>query len=138
MPHSSGGYAGYSAGVSGGFASENSSKNVNTSKTFSKRMVGNYMFPRVSVFLRPEDLEPTPELKQALLLVQSTKDLNNLRKLYSTFGHLFCSAVTLGGSLQTTKIISGTQQSKETEEKEGFKASMGVAFSTVRRISSAY
>lgn len=95
-------------------------------------MIGNYMFPRVSVFLRPEDLEPTPELKQALLLVQSTKDINNLRKLYSTFGHLFCHAVTLGGCLQTTKIVTGDQNTTETEEKEAFKASVGVAFSTVR------
>ncbi|OIW28572.1 hypothetical protein CONLIGDRAFT_617447 [Coniochaeta ligniaria NRRL 30616] len=126
----SGGYAGFSVGVTGGYASENSSKNVNTNKTFSKRMIGNYMFPRVSVFLRPEDLEPTPELKQALLLVQSTKDINNLRKLYSTFGHLFCHAVTLGGCLQTTKVVTGDQQSTETEEKEAFKASVGVAFST--------
>ncbi|RWA14487.1 hypothetical protein EKO27_g554 [Xylaria grammica] len=126
----SGGYAGYSAGVSGGYASENSSKQVNTNKTFTKRMIGSYMFPRVSVFLRPEDLEPTPELKQALLRVQATKDINNLRKLYSTFGHLFCHAVTLGGCLQTTKIVSGSQQSKESEEKEAFKASVGVAFST--------
>ncbi|KAG7294218.1 hypothetical protein NEMBOFW57_004288 [Staphylotrichum longicolle] len=94
----SGGYAGFSAGVSAGYASENSSKNVQTNKTFSKRMIGNYMFPRVSVFLRPEDLEPTPELKQALLL--------------------------------TTKIVTGDQNTTETEEKEAFKASVGVAFST--------
>ncbi|KAK0630483.1 hypothetical protein B0T17DRAFT_506951 [Bombardia bombarda] len=61
------------------------------------RMIGNYMFPRVS------------------------KDINNLRKLYSTFGHLFCHAVTLGGCLQTTKIVTGNQQTNETEEREAFK-----------------
>lgn len=105
-------------------------------------MIGSYMFPRVSVFLRPEDLEPTQELQQALQLVQATKDINNLRKLYTTFGHLFCHAVTLGGCLQTTKIVTGTQQSAETEEKEAFKASVGVAVSTVSpvalRIPSIY
>jgi hypothetical protein len=94
-------------------------------------MIGSYMFPRVTVFLRPEDLEPTPELRAALLLVQETKDIMNLRKLYATFGHLFCHAATLGGCLQTTKIVSGTQNTSDTEQKEAFKASLGVAVSTV-------
>ncbi|KAK4184696.1 hypothetical protein QBC35DRAFT_466223 [Podospora australis] len=126
----SGGYAGYSVGVTGGVATENSNKSVNTNKTYAKRMIGSYMFPRVTVFLRPEDLEPTPELRQALQTVQDTKDINNLRRLYSTFGHLFCHSATLGGCLQTTKMVSGSQNSRDTAEKEGFKASLGVAVST--------
>ncbi|KAI3326737.1 hypothetical protein HD806DRAFT_520475 [Xylariaceae sp. AK1471] len=134
----SGGYAGFSAGATGGVATENKSQQTNTSKTFSKRMIGSYMFPRVDVFLRPEDLEPTQELRDALLLVQSTKDINHLRKLHATFGHLFCEAVTLGGCLQTTKLVTGTERAKETEEREAFKASVGVAVSTngIRPVSS--
>ncbi|TGJ82963.1 hypothetical protein E0Z10_g5810 [Xylaria hypoxylon] len=125
----SGGYAGYSAGAVGGLATDNSNKQAQTNKSFSKRMVGSYMFPRVSVFLRPEDLEPTPELRMALRLIDETKNIYNLRKLYSTFGHFFCQSVTLGGCLQTTKMVSGTEQVKDTEEKEKFKASLGVAVS---------
>ena len=60
-----------------------------------------------------------------------------LRKLYQTFGHLFCHSATLGGCLQTTKIVSGTEQTAQSKEKESFKASVGVAFSTVSRNSHA-
>ncbi len=54
-----------------------------------------------------------------------------LRNLYQTFGHLFCYTATLGGCLQTTKIVTGTEQTQQSKEKESFKASVGVAFSTV-------
>ncbi|KAH6640375.1 hypothetical protein F5144DRAFT_589863 [Chaetomium tenue] len=126
----SGGYAGFSVGVTGGVASESSSGQSSSNKTYSKRMIASYMFPRVSVFLRPEDLEPTQELRDALDAVRKTKNINMLRKLYQTFGHLFCYTATLGGCLQTTKIVTGTEQTQQSKEKESFKASVGVAFST--------
>jgi len=47
-------------------------------------------------------------------------------------GHLFCQQVALGGCLQTTKVVTGTEQSTQTVEKEKFKASVGVAVQSVR------
>ncbi|EAQ85299.1 hypothetical protein CHGG_09313 [Chaetomium globosum CBS 148.51] len=126
----SGGYAGFSVGVTGGVASESSSGQSSSNKTYSKRMIASYMFPRVSVFLRPEDLEPTQELRDALEAVRKTKNINMLRNLYQTFGHLFCYTATLGGCLQTTKIVTGNEQTQQSKEKESFKASVGVAVST--------
>lgn len=57
--------------------------------------------------------------------------INALRKLYATFGHLFCQSVTLGGCLQTTKVVEGTENTTQSKEKEDFKADVGVAVSTV-------
>ena len=101
------------------------------------------------MYLRPEDMEPTDELKAALDNVRKTKNvglmprnhrlltitqINSLRKLHQTFGHLFCSEATLGGCLQTTKVVSGTEQGNQTMQKEGFKAQVGVAVSTVSEV----
>ncbi|KAG7404937.1 hypothetical protein Forpe1208_v014673 [Fusarium oxysporum f. sp. rapae] len=126
----SGGWGGYSVGVTGGAAKEDASGGNKTKKTFAKRMIGSYMFPRVDVFLRPEDLEPTEELRAALDGIKQTKNINALRELYSTFGHLFCHSVTLGGCLQTTKIVKSNEDVKQSKEKELFKAQVGIAVST--------
>ncbi|KAF2108744.1 hypothetical protein BDV96DRAFT_504130 [Lophiotrema nucula] len=126
----SGGYGPVSGGVTGGVASESSSGQSSSNKSFGKKMIANYMFPRVSVFLRPEDLEPTAELRESIDLVRKTKNINALRNLYSTFGHLFCHQVTLGGCLQTTKTVSGTENTSTSQQKESFKASVGVAVSS--------
>ncbi|KAF5588626.1 hypothetical protein FPANT_6544 [Fusarium pseudoanthophilum] len=126
----SGGWGKYSVGVTGGTAKEDASGASDTTKGFAKRMVGSYMFPRVDVFLRPEDLEPTEELRAALDGIKKTKNINALRELYSTFGHLFCHSVTLGGCLQTTQIVTSDQVVKQSKEKESFKAQVGVAIST--------
>ncbi|KAH7205652.1 hypothetical protein BKA60DRAFT_599907 [Fusarium oxysporum] len=105
----SGGWGGYSVGVTGGAAKEDTSGGNKTKKSYTKRMIGSYMFPRVDVFLRPEDLEPTEELRAALDGIKQTKNINALRELYSTFGHLFCHSVTLGGCLQTTKVVESDE-----------------------------
>ncbi|KAI7762618.1 hypothetical protein LZL87_008964 [Fusarium oxysporum] len=126
----SGGWGGYSVGVTGGAAKEDASGGNKTKKTFAKRMIGSYMFPRVDVFLRPEDLEPTEELRAALDGIKQTNNINALRELYSTFGHLFCHSVTLGGCLQTTKIVKSNEDVKQSKEKELFKAQVGIAVST--------
>lgn len=126
----SGGYGGISAGVSGGYASESASGKSSSDKSYSKTMVATYKFPRVTMFLRPEDMEPTDELKAALDSVRKTKNISSLRKLHQTFGHLFCGEATLGGCLQTTKVVTGTERGTQTMQKEGFKAQVGVAVST--------
>ncbi|KLP01968.1 uncharacterized protein Y057_7813 [Fusarium fujikuroi] len=126
----SGGWSGYSVGVTGGAAQENTSGGTKTKKGYAKRMIGSYMFPRVDVFLRPEDLEPTEELRTALDGIKQTKNINALRELYSTFGHLFCHSVTLGGCLQTTKVVESDEDVQQSKDKESFKAQVGVAVST--------
>ncbi|KAL5586769.1 hypothetical protein FOBRF1_016639 [Fusarium oxysporum] len=127
---SSGGWGGYSVGVTGGAAKEDTSGGNKTKKSYAKRMIGSYMFPRVDVFLRPEDLEPTEELRAALDGIKQTKNINALRELYSTFEHLFCHSVTLGGCLQTTKVVESDEDVKQSKEKQSFKAQVGVAVST--------
>ncbi|KAF5602069.1 uncharacterized protein FSUBG_7904 [Fusarium subglutinans] len=126
----SGGWSGYSVGVTGGAAQENTSGGTKTQKGYAKRMFGSYMFPRVDVFLRPEDLEPTEELRAALDGIKQTKNINALRELYSTFGHLFCHSVTLGGCLQTTKVVESDEAVQQSKDKQSFKAQLGVAVST--------
>ncbi|EXL92085.1 hypothetical protein FOIG_14750 [Fusarium odoratissimum NRRL 54006] len=126
----SGGWGGYSVGVTGGAAKEDTSGGNKTKKSYAKRMIGSYMFPRVDVFLRPEDLEPTEELRAALDGIKQTKNINALRELYSTFEHLFCHSVTLGGCLQTTKVVESDEDVKQSKEKQSFKAQVGVAVST--------
>ncbi|KAF5989015.1 hypothetical protein FBULB1_1170 [Fusarium bulbicola] len=126
----SGGWSGYSVGVTGGAAQENTSGGTKTQKGYAKRMIGSYMFPRVDVFLRPEDLEPTEELRAALDGIKQTKNINALRELYSTFGHLFCHPVTLGGCLQTTKVVESNEAVQQSKDKQSFKAQLGVAVST--------
>jgi len=69
-----------------------------------------------------------------LAVAYATFQINDLRKLYSTFGQLFCHSVTLGGCLQTTKTVTGTDQMSESQQKQKFKAEVGVAVSTVRRL----
>ncbi|KAM5372385.1 hypothetical protein ACJA88_009134 [Fusarium oxysporum] len=93
------------------------------------RMIGSYMF-QVDFFLRPEDLEPTEELRAALDGIKQTKNINALRELYSTFGHLFCHSVTFGGCLQTTKVVESDEDVKQSKEKQSFKAQVGVAVFT--------
>ncbi|EWY84186.1 hypothetical protein FOYG_13953 [Fusarium oxysporum NRRL 32931] len=45
--------------------------------SYAKRMIGSYMF-RVDFFLRPEDLEPTEELRAALDGIKQTKNVINM------------------------------------------------------------
>ncbi|KAF5664051.1 hypothetical protein FDENT_12979 [Fusarium denticulatum] len=126
----SGGWGGYSVGATGGAAKESASGASDTKKGFAKQMVGSYMFPRVDVFLRPEDLEPTEELRAALDRIKQTKNINALRELYNTYGHLFCHSVTLGGCLQTTQTVTSDEKVQQSKDKESFKAQVGVAVST--------
>ena len=74
----SGGWGGYSVGVTGGAAKEDTSGGNKTKKSYAKRMIGSYMFPRVDVFLRPKDLEPTEELRAALDGIKQTKNVSNM------------------------------------------------------------
>ncbi|KAJ7616091.1 hypothetical protein FB45DRAFT_757556 [Roridomyces roridus] len=119
----SGGYAGWSAEVNVSAASDTSSqdKKGQASKDILPQ------FPRATVYLTSKDLVPTEELEAALKLVSDSRDINDLRKLHANFGHLFCQQVLIGGALQSTKIMSSSSTSVESNQKESFRASVGVA-----------
>ena len=89
-----------------------------------------FQFPRADIFLHPDDLEPTPELKKAIERIARFKNVNDLRKLYQDFGQLFCKQVTVGGRLQSTKIMKQSSAESEQDQKEQFKVSVGLQVST--------
>jgi hypothetical protein len=60
-----------------------------------------------------------------------SQKINDLRKLHSTFGHLFCGEVTLGGTLFTSKVVEGKEEKTFSSASEKFKAEVGAALSTV-------
>ncbi|CZR43765.1 uncharacterized protein FPRO_07318 [Fusarium proliferatum ET1] len=92
-------------------------------------MIGNYRFPRASIFLRAEDLEPTEGLAAAIERVRLTKSLDQLKALYDNYGHFFCEEVLIGGRLQTTRATNITDKYSVTRAKSQFKAEVGVAIS---------
>lgn len=73
-------------------------------------MIGTYRFPRASIFLKAEDLEPTEGLAAAIQRVRVTKSLDQLKALYDTYGHFFCEEVLIGGRLQTTRATKITDK----------------------------
>ncbi|QRV73477.1 hypothetical protein RhiJN_01491 [Ceratobasidium sp. AG-Ba] len=133
----SGGFGGFSGGVSGAYADESTSNEKSSSQTNEKIMIGTYRFPRATVHLTPSDLEPTPELKAAIKQIRTRKNVMDLRQLHKDFGHLFCRKVVIGGCLQTTKTMTMTTISSEKSERSQFKASVGVAVQTPYASASA-
>ncbi|KAF5567607.1 membrane attack complex component perforin (MACPF) domain-containing protein [Fusarium phyllophilum] len=103
-------------------------------------MIGNYRFPRASIFLRAEDLEPTEGLAAAIEKVRVTKSLEQLKALYDSYGHFFCEEVLIGGRLQTTRATKITDKYSVTRAKSQFKAEVGVAISipSVASINGKY
>ncbi|KAK2681962.1 hypothetical protein RAB80_003755 [Fusarium oxysporum f. sp. vasinfectum] len=101
----------------------------NQSTDVDTLMIGNYRFPRASVFLRAEDLEPTEGLSAAIEKVRVTKSLDYLRELYDTFGHFFCEEILIGGRLQTTRATKISAKYSESRAKSQFKTQVGVAVS---------
>jgi hypothetical protein len=59
-----------------------------------------------------------------------SKNIDDLRKLYRDFGQLWCQRVTIGGRLQSTKIMKSSETKSEQEQKDAFKMSVGMQFST--------
>ncbi|KAF2839889.1 hypothetical protein M501DRAFT_1015973 [Patellaria atrata CBS 101060] len=126
----SGGYAGFAVSVSAGYAKSKSESSVNTTNNFKKTMVAKYLFPRADILLHAEDLEPSPELTAALQTIATTKNVNDMRKLQREFGQLFCQRVTVGGRLQSTRIMDAKSTMSEQEQKEQYKVSVGLQVST--------
>ena len=120
---------GVELGAKAGANTENQSGQGSVKAKNQKLMVGNYKLPRASVYLMPEDLEPTEELRKAIDLVRSTRNISHLRDLHRNFGHLFCKEVVIGGRLQSTRYTNASDSITESTEKSKFKASLGLQVS---------
>ncbi|CAE6443603.1 unnamed protein product [Rhizoctonia solani] len=123
----SGGFGAFSAGVSASYSNSSQSEEKKSRKENEKTLVGTYLFPRATVYLTPGDLEPTAELKSAIARIRAKQDITDLRRLHKDFGHLFCQSVVVGGCLQTTKIVTMTEETEETSQKDQFKVSPWVS-----------
>ncbi|KAJ4200959.1 hypothetical protein NW767_007094 [Fusarium falciforme] len=125
-----GGFGGFGGSVSAGYATSKSTSTATSTNTYSKTMIAKFLCPRADVYLHAATLEATPELKAAIEKVRKTKNIKDLRQLQSDFGYLFCRRVTMGGRLQTKKIMEETTRTSEQEQKQSMKVSVGVAVTT--------
>ncbi|KAK0660881.1 hypothetical protein QBC41DRAFT_383282 [Cercophora samala] len=126
----SGGYGGLGVGVSGGMSSESQRGHRDEQKKFTSKMIGNYMIPRVTLMLKPEDLEPTAEMATELKRIQTKKDAMDVRRFYRRFGQLFAQEVALGGMLVSTRVIEAKETTEEEKTKESFKTAIGLSITT--------
>ncbi|KAK4870832.1 hypothetical protein LT330_000069 [Penicillium expansum] len=126
----SGGFKGVSVGVTAGTKSSTTKGEAKSETIYEKKLIAEFKFPRATIFLRPEDLEPTDALRSAVDKVRRTKNINDLRALQAEFGHIFCQEVIVGGSLQTTRVTNSKSTVSESRQKEEFKAHFGLAVST--------
>ncbi|KAI8931675.1 hypothetical protein NX059_011322 [Plenodomus lindquistii] len=126
----SGGAYGITVGVSAGFASSKSESNSSLKEGQSQNLVARYMYPRCDLFLRPEDLEPTPEFASLLNNIRDKKSLDALRLLQAQYGQLFCQELTLGARLLSTKVVAATKDGSLESHKDEFKASIGASVQT--------
>ena len=120
-----GGAFGVQVGASASAARSEGTNNVQKSGKGMHKVVARYMFPRCDLFLRPEDLELTPEFETLLDLIRTTHSIDALRKVHDRYGQLFCQELTLGGRLMSTKIITSESTEDLEAKKEQFKVSVG-------------
>ncbi|KAF4442961.1 putative oxidoreductase ordL [Fusarium austroafricanum] len=125
-----GGFAGFGASVSTGYSTSESSSKSSSVNKYKKTMIAKYLCPRADIFLQEATLVATPELKAAIEKVRKTKNIKDLRQLQSDFGYLFCRKITVGGRLQTKKIMEEVTTKSEQEQKQSMKWSVGVAVTT--------
>ncbi|KAI8287042.1 hypothetical protein K4K59_006951 [Colletotrichum sp. SAR11_240] len=84
-----GGYSKVSIGMSANTLLQ-MQKGQEKGKTKSnKTLVGQYKLPRATLFLTPDDLEPTPQLMKELKKVEKDNTLVNIRRFQMTFGEFF-------------------------------------------------
>jgi hypothetical protein len=82
----SGGAYGVTAGANAGFA-KGGSKDIQTTNTHSTQtLVARYLFPRCDLFLRAEDLEPTPEFITLLNKAKYQKSIDAVRAIHEQYG----------------------------------------------------
>ncbi|KAF1836077.1 hypothetical protein BDW02DRAFT_485813, partial [Decorospora gaudefroyi] len=133
----SGGFKGIGVGLSGGASDTKHDAEGSVTTTSEKKIIADFKFPRATLYLHAEDLEPTAELRAAIEKVRRTKNVNDLRDLHARFGHFFCHEVVVGGALQTSRFTSGTHTVSESRQKEDFKAQVGFAASSPKGLAGS-
>ncbi|KAF6796484.1 hypothetical protein CSOJ01_13144 [Colletotrichum sojae] len=126
-----GGYAGLGIGVTAGSSREIQRGTKKEKKKFAQKMIGQYMLPRVTLILNPDDLIVTDEAKEAAKEIDDKKDGALIRKFHQRFGEFFSHEVTIGGMLTSTKTWEGSETIKDEKKKEDFKKTIGLAVTTV-------
>ncbi|KAF4831923.1 hypothetical protein CGCTS75_v005023 [Colletotrichum tropicale] len=125
-----GGYSKVSIGMSANTLLQ-MQKGQEKGKTKSnKTLVGQYKLPRATLFLTPDDLEPTPQLMKELKKVENDNTLVNIRKFHMTFGEFFAHEVTIGGMLTSTQTREASEQTLQEKSKQDFKRTIGLAISS--------
>jgi hypothetical protein len=82
----SGGAYGVTAGANLGYG-KSGSKDIQTTNTHSTQtLVARYLFPRCDLFLRAEDLEPTPEFITLLNKAKYQKSIDAVRAIHEQYG----------------------------------------------------
>ncbi len=123
--------------MSGGASSTSQAGQAEVTQTSERKIIADFKFPRATLYLRAEDLEPTADLRSAIDKVKRNKNINDLRVLHSNFGHFFCHEAVIGGSLQTSRITSGHSTVTESRQKEDFKAQVGLAASSPKGLAGS-
>ncbi|KAE8414453.1 hypothetical protein BDV36DRAFT_286156 [Aspergillus pseudocaelatus] len=122
-----GGAFGFSAAVSAGFSSSESSALSKQSTAESSVMNITYNFPRVVLHLDEYSLALSDECSEDLMRV---KDVNSLIAFHHKYGHFFATRVELGGRLFSSEKFSTLGTSSESEATKQMKISASASFSS--------
>ncbi|KAE8141608.1 hypothetical protein BDV38DRAFT_268395 [Aspergillus pseudotamarii] len=122
-----GGAFGFSAAVSAGFSSSETSALSKQSTAESSVMNITYNFPRVVLHLDEYSLALSDECSEDLMRV---KDVNSLIAFHHKYGHFFATRVELGGRLFSSEKFSTLGTSSESEATKQMKISASASFSS--------
>jgi hypothetical protein len=82
----SGGAFGVTVGVSAGYATSKENKSTTEDGVSTQTLVAKYMYPRCDIFLRAEDLEPTPEFTDLLNKAKNQRSIDAVRAIQDQYG----------------------------------------------------
>ncbi|KAJ5172169.1 hypothetical protein N7492_004762 [Penicillium capsulatum] len=130
----SGGFWGVSAAAKAGYAQSDAEKSLNANTTDHHKVHITYNFPRVTVILDTDSLQPTDDMKEAIAKVSNKDALNAFSEKY---GDIFARRVKLGGKLTSTSDIKSTTTSTESSREKALKISAAASFSAAVASGSA-
>ncbi|EUC28058.1 hypothetical protein COCCADRAFT_64920, partial [Bipolaris zeicola 26-R-13] len=125
-----GGAYGVTVGLSAGYATSNEKKSSESKASITQTLVARYLYPRCDIFLRAEDLEPSPEFVTLLDKAKNQKSIDAVRAIHDQYGQLFCQELTLGARLLSTKRIKTDKDTDTEQHKEQMKVSVGASVQT--------
>ncbi|TIC92698.1 hypothetical protein CH35J_010230 [Colletotrichum higginsianum] len=124
------GYSGLGVAIGTGTSSDAQNSQSSERNRSTKRMIGKYMLPRVTLFLNADDLVPTREFAENIEHIRKTKDVAEIRKFHRKFGQFFCHEVTLGGMLVSTKTLTDDEMVEQDKNRDMFKHAIGLTVSS--------